>query len=172
MELRIFIVSNIPIKLNERWSYVGKDKIYNKTGRKNNLNIIYGTLASNSYWRGFNILVMSRRTIIVSIRIKSIITPGQDYNGVTPATLPMTAAISELFFWFHLQIETNMIVVRFFFLNMNQPEFRLAHNQKENSRQVHIPFNLNWIRKIFIQVCLVNMIRLPACVLRISTLIM
>ena len=45
------------------------------------------------------------------------------------------------------QVERNTIVVIFFFSIMNQTDFRLVQNQKENCHYVRILFNLKGIRK-------------------------
>ena len=52
----------------------------------------------------------------------------------------------------YLQIERNMIVVTVFILIMNPTEFRLVHNQKENSHYDHIPINLKVFGNLFLRV--------------------
>ena len=49
----------------------------------------------------------------------------------------------------YFQIEWNMIVVKVFFLTVNQTEFRLVHNQMENCHHDHIPCDLKRIRNLF-----------------------
>ena len=63
--------------------------------------------------------------------------------------------ISEFF-----QIESIMIVVPVLLFIVNQTEFCLVHNQKENFRYDHIPLNLNGFRNIFLW-CLFREIYLP-----------
>ena len=45
-----------------------------------------------------------------------------------------------------IHTEKNMIIVTVFLSIMNQMEFRFGHNQKENCKYDHIPFNSKWIR--------------------------
>ena len=52
-----------------------------------------------------------------------------------------------------LQIDRIMIVETVFLLIMNQTEFRLAYNQKENCHCDHNPFHLQGIINPFLSVC-------------------
>ena len=48
------------------------------------------------------------------------------------------------------QTERNTVVVTIFLLITNETDFRLIHNQEENSHYDRIPFDLKGIRKSFL----------------------
>ena len=63
-----------------------------------------------------------------------------DCLGGTPETSSYIHWENSIFISF--QIEWNMIVVTDFLSNLNQMEFYLVQNRKENSHHNHIPFNV------------------------------
>ena len=73
-------------------------------------------------------------------------TPGKKKVEEKNPTIEIAPMLSKNYIFDYFRTQSDLVTV--FPLDINQLEFRLVHNQKENNGVNHISFNLNGIRNI------------------------